>query len=394
MKILRCAIAVVVTGCLLGAPAALFAAPPRTIEGWKKEVSRRRAAVRHFDEKDAALRRRIEAMRREVARLAEQIEALKEMRRSGGENRLLLDYRLENQLKASNELSEKLSRLNQAFHANERRRQREIEGLLAAYDGLIEALTARIAQTRGRRAKSALLAELHRYRSEREGYAAQILPRSPLKVYGIRVDPLDGPEEMLEKADILKDSEEKIRKTIGLIDRRIGELEETRQLIEETVALTIESNFFEDQIFRRSRSVNLSRQEHPVVQATDPSEGGAEEEAPDMNVAGQTPAAGPEENDVPSTTADPGASAGSTGETEFVTITDDDLLQTLDLSVELLLKGSLGNGSPAEIERAIEKLRKHRAILLEQARAFHEDSERLKARAETLERAERRKRAE
>ncbi|RME05201.1 MAG: hypothetical protein D6812_03555, partial [Deltaproteobacteria bacterium] len=73
---------------------------------------------------------------------------------------------------------------------------------------------------------------------------------------------------------------------------------------------------------------------------------------------------------------------------QVVNIADDDLRQTLDLSVELLLKGSRGNGSPSEIERAIAKLRNHRAFLLERATTFHENAEALKAKAKALRKEE------
>ncbi|RME51893.1 MAG: hypothetical protein D6795_07510, partial [Deltaproteobacteria bacterium] len=366
----------------------------RQIEKGRATVGEVRARIERLEAKGRELQTRIDAMNRQVARVAAEIDRLKALRRDARENRLLIDYRLENELKASNELSRKLSRLNRAFHENERRLREETQRLLAAYDVLIRALTEAIGRRTSPKVQNALLAELYRRRTERESYAARIRPTAPLKVYGITLDPLDGPEEILEKADLLQDSEEKLRGTIALIDRRIGELEETKQLLEETVTLTIESNFFDDRVFRRSRSVTVARQERPDTQAA-PSQDASGETEPEMNVAGQQPAAGGEETeapptDVPDTTPPATQPEVPDSDVQVVNVADDDLLQTLDLSVELLLKGSRGNGTPSEIERAIAKLRRHRALLLERAATFHENAEALKAKAEALRREEHR----
>ncbi|MFH2007162.1 MAG: hypothetical protein ABI333_11295 [bacterium] len=89
------------------------------------------------------------------------------------------------------------------------------------------------------RARSALLRTLSRLKQAQQERIRKALAKTSskdgrkptvLRVAKTRIDPLDGPQEINEKADLLKDSEEKIRKRLAEVDQVIGRLQKRGKL--------------------------------------------------------------------------------------------------------------------------------------------------------------------
>lgn len=122
------------------------------------------------------------------------------------------DYRLRRLLAEARALSRRLSGLDVRI----KRSQEELDRARKALLGLLARLKARqAAQVKAQLA-----------RTSRTG-KRQV---KVLKVAKTRIDPLDGPREIEEKADLLKDSEEKIRRRIREIARVIDRLKKRAKL--------------------------------------------------------------------------------------------------------------------------------------------------------------------
>jgi hypothetical protein len=103
----------------------------------------------------------------------------------------------------------------------------------------VSALDAVLARTAAGPARDRLLAE-------RAQLLAQLGPAQPgrLRVARERIDPLDGPEELTEKANVLRDSEDKIRRQVKLLDGRIRTLAERSRLRDRSRSLDENARFF------------------------------------------------------------------------------------------------------------------------------------------------------
>jgi hypothetical protein len=134
------------------------------------------------------------------------------------------DFRLQELLadaKAKSDALEKLSaeqRAKAAPLANARR------ALVAACD---RALGAQLPE--------ATRLELSRLRTAQ--VTLLTLPAAPLGKPQVEADPLDGPRELSEKADLLRDSEDKLRREVGRLARRIDDVERRRHLRERAGAV-------------------------------------------------------------------------------------------------------------------------------------------------------------
>ncbi|MDB4966402.1 MAG: hypothetical protein JWN44_2091, partial [Myxococcales bacterium] len=94
--------------------------------------------------------------------------------------------------------------------------------------------------------------ELARLRTAQAAALAQ--PDRPLGVARAAADPLDGPRELQDKADLLRDSEDKLRREVSRLSQRIDGVERRRHLRERAVAVD-DDLFGENMSNRRSARV-------------------------------------------------------------------------------------------------------------------------------------------
>lgn len=107
--------------------------------------------------------------------------------------------------------------------------------------------------------------ELARTRQSKDGRPAVLKVARPL------IHPLDGPREIEEKADVLRDSEDKIRKRIEEIDRALTNMAERRRLRSISQRLDRYTGIFnEDSSSRRVTRIRPSKIVAPAEGAPNP----------------------------------------------------------------------------------------------------------------------------
>ena len=188
------------------------------------------------------LRGQQQALREELNRLAARIEALKAER----QGRLTAGAELEAALRRSQELSGSLTGLAQSVAAAEGESERahlalhtslseELSRLRTAWDGTTD---------RGQRAK--LLEAMRTVRGEREAVRAA-LPASRVPALDRSAPSGDDPEDLLEQADTLRDTEDKVRERLKALRGRITEVREERDLDRRMNDFLGEESMFDEQ---------------------------------------------------------------------------------------------------------------------------------------------------
>lgn len=125
------------------------------------------------------------------------------------------DFKLRRLLAGARALAKRLS-------TTDKQLRRALTNLTAARAGLIQAMT---------RLKKSQQSRVRRALSQTAGRAHGKL--TVLRIAKTKLHPLDGPRQINEKADLLKDSEEKIRKRLKEIDQvitRIGKRQKLRRI--------------------------------------------------------------------------------------------------------------------------------------------------------------------
>ena len=157
------------------------------------------------------LEERLELHRIHQQRLEAQLEAVGERitrlkQQPSGVGR---DYQLNKSLRSSQGLAEKLTSLN-------RQLRRLRANLLSAYDR-----TIRRTKDRARRTE---------LRARRKRIAEGLTRKELHIVTSGKHDPLDGFEDLEEKADLLQDSQEKVSRQLSQVERRLNQLQRRAKL--------------------------------------------------------------------------------------------------------------------------------------------------------------------
>jgi hypothetical protein len=147
------------------------------------------------------------------------------------------DFRLQELLAAAKVKADELDRLSAEQRGRSAPLAQARRALVAACD---RALAAQLPE--------ATRLELSRQRTAQ--VTLLTLPAAPLGKTQVEADPLDGPRELSEKADLLRDSEDKLRREVGRLGRRIDDVERRRHL-RERVGAVDEDWFGESQSNRR-----------------------------------------------------------------------------------------------------------------------------------------------
>ncbi len=200
-----------------------------------------RATATASREQVSKLRAEQLALRNELSALSARIEALKAKRQSS----LLPGGELDSALKHSQDLSGVLSTLAQKLSMSE-------SELTAANTALIDSLSQELSVARAsfdrqtdRPARRQLISKMKSLRAEREALRAA-LPVT--KVPSLEtLKPSDDPEELLEQAELLRDSEEKLTKELKSVETRLAERKEEQDLDRRVERFMGEESMFDDQ---------------------------------------------------------------------------------------------------------------------------------------------------
>jgi hypothetical protein len=215
---------VLLLAALLAAPPVLgiaAAAPSASAAG---DLGALGAAVRRAEGEVAPLHQRRATLATEAAALAGEIDARK--RAPAGVRR---DLELQRLLAASKAKTDELERVQAELRWREPALSELRRKLVLAIDAALE---------RGAQAESSRL-ELERLRTAT--IAALASPATPLQIArdpaAATADPLDGPRELRGKADLLRDSGDKLRREATRIASRIDGVERRHHLRERAVAV-------------------------------------------------------------------------------------------------------------------------------------------------------------
>ncbi len=187
------------------------------------------------------LRERQQALRGELNGLAGRIEALK----AEQQGKLTTGPELEQALRRSQELSGELTGLAQAVAGAESEAERAHLGLHAALSEELTRVHTAWDAANNREERSQLLSRMRQLRAEREAVRAA-LPASRVPALS-RTEASDDPEDLLEQADALRDSEDKVRQRLNSLKARITEVREERALERRMNDFLGEESMFDDQ---------------------------------------------------------------------------------------------------------------------------------------------------
>lgn len=196
--------------------------------------------------------------RAELNKVASRIEALKAQQ--GGA--LLTGSELDAQLQRSQELSGALTETAQRLSVAESDLEQENLAYLNALNAELAQIRAQWDQTQDRAAKAKVMARMKTLRAERDGVRAQ-LPAS--RVPALAGTRSDDPEELLEQADAIRDSEDKVRQKMAALKTRIGEIKDERELDRRMSDFLDDESMFDDsdRRLRQTRERELARQGQP-----------------------------------------------------------------------------------------------------------------------------------
>lgn len=199
------------------------------------------------------LRERQQTLRGELNSLAARIETLKAERKgqltTGGE--------LEQALRRSQELSGELTGLARAVSSAETESERAHVALHASLSEELTRVRAAWDNTQDRQERTRLVARMRELRTERDAVCAA-LPASKLPALN-RSEASDDPEDLLEQADVLRDSEDKVRQRLSALKARITEVREERDLERRMNDFLGEEAMFDEQDRRLRLRLNSNR---------------------------------------------------------------------------------------------------------------------------------------
>jgi len=242
------------------------------------------------------LRERQQSLRGELNGLAERIETLK----AAQQGKLTPSAELDQALKRSQELSGTLTGLAQSVAGAEGESERAHMELHAALSEELSRVKGAWDSTENRQERARLLARMRELRAEREAVRAA-LPASQVPALG-RADASDDPEDLLEQADALRDSEDKVRQRLKVLKARIVEVREERDLERRMNDFLGEEAMFDEQDRRLRLRVNDEKavevETTPITRNT-PFPGGAVTDHAPVPVAADPPPMTPELPDKP-----------------------------------------------------------------------------------------------
>ncbi len=248
----------------------LFAGSPVRAEAGLEGA---RAGSQAARQKLSEIRGRQMSMRMELNHVAGQIEALKAQDKRGAE--------LDAALRKSQALSGSLAEAAQELSRAEAEAERDHLALLGALTEELERVRIRAERSQSRDERAELIARLRALRAERDQVRA-LLPAA--KLPPLTASGSDDPADLMEQADLLRDSEDKLREKVKALETRVAELRQERELDRRMSDFLGDQAMFDDhdRRLRRTTQRELTRGTHPPLEtvsvgepAASPPEGSA-----------------------------------------------------------------------------------------------------------------------
>jgi len=287
------------------------------------------------------LRERQQALRGELNGLAERIAALKAER----QGKLTSGAELDQALKRSQELSGTLTGLAQSVAGAEGESERAHVALHATLSEELTRVKAAWDATEDRQERARLVSRMRELRAEREAVRAA-LPASQVPALG-RADASDDPEDLLEQADALRDSEDKVKQRLKALKARITEVREERDLERRMNDFLGEEAMFDEQDRRLRLRVNSDQavevEQTPVSRGGPSFGGGTESNDAPIPVTSTPPPA-------PAPPALPGDDTGTGGQTAAPVRASDHRPQVNPIRAQQLASGDFDDLAALEAE--------------------------------------------
>lgn len=267
------------------------------LEAPRTEAQAARARVRE-------LREQQQGLRAELNTLAGRIEQLK----TAQKGRLVAAPELDTALRRSQELSGQLTGLAQALTGAESQAEQRNLALSTALSEELARVRAEWDRTQDRAARAGLLERMRTLRTEREALRAA-LPASQVPALPV-AEPGDDPADLLEQADALRDSEDKVNQRLRALRARITEVREERELDRRMNDFLGEESMFDEQDRHMRLRIDSATKDLSVAGAQRTRGGGvaggaADYESTPVQTPSPAPPTAPGEGDPPSPTPPP-----------------------------------------------------------------------------------------
>lgn len=204
------------------------AAAAQTSKALFDEISSRRVDIERIEEARSILSQERERLVRALEAGAQRIQRHKETHDAGG---IIPDLDLQRMLAESRELSEQLAELNRQLDSLENAKRMARANLLSRYEKLVERLAEEARRSEGRQ-RDELLNLLSRVRLERDDLRENP-EAAPLPAERFGGDSLLGsedPEELAERADAVRDEQDRLRRELSRLDRALAQQQADRRL--------------------------------------------------------------------------------------------------------------------------------------------------------------------
>lgn len=249
------------------------------------------------------------SMRMELNRVATRIETLKANQKGA----LLPGSELETSLRRSQELSSLLTSAAQSLSSAEAELEKHNLLLLDALNRELDGLRAQWDRLTDRGARQAVVQKMRSLRQERDQVRA-MLPAAKVPALGNAHS--DDPEDLLEQADALRDTEDKVRQKMKALQSRITELREEQELDRRMSDFMGDESMFDEQDrrLRRERTKDMAQARQPPLFGA-PAEDAAA--APEAGAGGEFTGSPPQSEPTRDTTAEP--TTGTTSSPVLIT---------------------------------------------------------------------------
>lgn len=181
-------------------------------------------------------------------------------------------YKLQQQLQRSNDLNKKLQNLKNRVYIIDYQIDKKKNALISCLDGVILKYEEELRKKRVKTDEN-FVSSLKKYKNliqERDKIKSEKSIKLDFDYDSINISRLDGPEEILEKRDILLDWREKIDKESKSVKGRLKELEDRKKLFAQVKQFIDETYFFSEEFKteKKTKTEDKTGKTTPENQAT------------------------------------------------------------------------------------------------------------------------------
>ncbi|HPQ68030.1 MAG TPA: hypothetical protein PKW95_02805 [bacterium] len=216
-------------------------APVRAAEADPPVIKRLIDQFRAYEAEKILLDKKKDELLVEQNKLADEIETIK-----AEDPGLLARMRLERLLSRNLEVSRQLDETEKALEKNRSMRRELKKKIYYAYTGEMESTINQMRETKNKKSAADLARRFYTLQQRRDPWRISAAVEQDFSLFKVEIEPLDGPAEILNKADILDDLVAKIRTAIARIDQRIKVLQREQRLAGEMRDLVSEMNLFQE----------------------------------------------------------------------------------------------------------------------------------------------------